>query len=147
MGGIDLDPASSHLANQFVNAEKYFTIQDDGLKQNWHGRIWLNPPYSHPQIQQFTEMAVHKYESTEIEQATISVNNATETKWFQAILKKCSAICFLEGRVKFINKEGKNSFSPLQGQAIIYLGKRVREFATEFNSLGTVLVLWPSAER
>lgn len=44
MGEIDLDPASSELANKTVRAEKFYTINSDGLTKEWHGRIWLNPP-------------------------------------------------------------------------------------------------------
>jgi ParB family chromosome partitioning protein len=46
MGAIDLDPASCEAANEIVRATTFFTIRDDGLKLPWHGRIWLNPPYS-----------------------------------------------------------------------------------------------------
>jgi phage N-6-adenine-methyltransferase len=26
--------------------QTYFTRKQDGLKQRWHGKAWLNPPYS-----------------------------------------------------------------------------------------------------
>ena len=50
MGGIDLDPASCELANMTVKAAKYYTKEDDGLAQEWHGNVWLNPPYGREQI-------------------------------------------------------------------------------------------------
>jgi len=45
MNGIDLDPASSHIANKHVKAKLIFTIEDDGLKQNWFGNVWMNHPF------------------------------------------------------------------------------------------------------
>lgn len=45
MGGIDLDPASNEIAQHWIRAARYFTINDNGLEMPWHGRVWLNPPY------------------------------------------------------------------------------------------------------
>ena len=44
MGRIDLDPASCRVANRTIRAEKYFTAKSDGLRRNWFGRVFLNPP-------------------------------------------------------------------------------------------------------
>ena len=44
MKGIDLDPASCAKANKVVNATKYFCKRQDGLRQEWRGRVFLNPP-------------------------------------------------------------------------------------------------------
>ena len=45
MGGIDLDVASSKVANEYVEAKEFFTPSDDGLNcQQWYGSVYLFPP-------------------------------------------------------------------------------------------------------
>lgn len=42
---IDLDPASCKRANdRIVKAKRFFTKRDNGFLQEWHGRVFLNPP-------------------------------------------------------------------------------------------------------
>lgn len=44
-GKIDLDPASSPHANTLVCAERFFTEEDNGLKQAWKAKsVYLYPP-------------------------------------------------------------------------------------------------------
>lgn len=136
MGGIDLDPASCDLANSLVRATKYFTAQTNGLTQKWYGRVWLNPPYSQPLISQFSAAVVSKRD--EYEQACVLVNNATDTDWLQNILAISDAVCFLRGRVKFIDKDGEPTGAPLQGQVVVYVGANASEFANVFGGLGWV---------
>ena len=139
MGTIDVDPASSDAANKIVKAEKYFTINDDGLKQNWYGNVWMNPPYSQPLITQFCNLLVEKYKDGEVEQACVLVNNATETQHYQTMLEEAKAVCFIKGRVKFIDKDGNSSGAPLQGQTILYFGNEAQVFAENFSYFGRVL--------
>lgn len=43
---FDIDPCSPCKGeNAPVWARQHFTQAEDGLAQNWHGRVWLNPPY------------------------------------------------------------------------------------------------------
>lgn len=45
MSGIDLDPASSDVANEYVNADTYYTPSEDGLNEKeWFGKVYLFPP-------------------------------------------------------------------------------------------------------
>ena len=44
LGEFDLDP-SSPINRPFETAKNYYTILDNGLAQEWEGRVWCNPPY------------------------------------------------------------------------------------------------------
>lgn len=138
MNGIDLDPASSELANGIVKAGNYYTAEDDGLTKDWDGNIWMNPPYAQPLITQFSEKLVN--ELPNINQACVLVNNATETGWLQGMMRKCDAICFLTGRVKFIDTDGNSTGAPLQGQVVLYFGENVNGFYNEFKGQGICMM-------
>ena len=138
MGGIDTDPATSEIANRVVQADTIYTADDDGRDKPWAGRVWMNPPYAQPLIADFSEAVASKYESGEIEQACILVNNATETAWFQRMLSAASAVCFPRSRVRFLDPYG-NPGAPLQGQAVIYMGDRPKAFCSAFAEQGAVL--------
>lgn len=138
LGGFDLDPASSDLANKTVGAERYFTADDNGLELPWPaGRLWMNPPYSQPLVAQFCEKFVDAVSqgSTGI----VLVNNATETAWFQGLADGATSVCFLRGRVKYLNDKGIPANTPLQGQALVYFGPDASRFKEVFSSLGLVL--------
>jgi phage N-6-adenine-methyltransferase len=137
-GEIDVDPASCDYAQRTVRANTYFTKRENGLVQDWTGRVWINPPYSYPEIEQFTKRLMNQYDEGITTEAVLLVNNSTDTDWFQALL--CNyTVCFTDGRVKFEHPE-RDTFATRQGQAFFYLGSRVREFAEAFSRFGVVMV-------
>jgi phage N-6-adenine-methyltransferase len=42
-GGFDLDVAA---ATHNAKCARWYSIEDEGLRQPWRGRVWCNPPYS-----------------------------------------------------------------------------------------------------
>lgn len=104
MGSIDLDPASCATANKTVSANAFYTAEDDGLSQEWSGNVWLNAPYD--QIQKFASKLL---ESEKVTRAIVLTNNATETRWFQSLLEKASALVFHLGRLRFTKPDGTAS--------------------------------------
>jgi len=139
LGEIDLDPASSEIANRTVKARDFYSVERDGLKEVWRGRVWMNPPYAAGLIDKFTEKLALHYSNGDVSEAIVLVNNATETGWFQSILVHASAVCFVKKRIRYIDADGNQASSPLQGQAILYLGKNPDSFTSNFFGFGKVL--------
>ena len=138
LGGIDLDPATHDAAQEVVKAEKYFTKEDDGLSLDWHGRVWLNPPYAQPLIAQFVSKMVAERLASHVTAAIMLTHNYTDTEWFHEAATTADAICFTRGRVKFYSPDGAVA-APTQGQAFFYFGSNVRLFTAQFKSVGFVV--------
>lgn len=140
MGSIDCDPASSEIAQKTVRAAVFYTKGDDGLAQTWHGNVWMNPPYSQPAVKQFCDALAAFVRSGDVTQACVLINNVTETQYGQTLLGLCAATCFPRGRVGFTDPQGRAGRSaPLQGQMVLYFGKRTPAFLREFAEKGVCL--------
>jgi DNA N-6-adenine-methyltransferase (Dam) len=138
MGRIDLDPASNPLANNVVQAERFFTEDRDGLNGEWRGRVWLNPPYGN-RCPLFVAKLQDEYESGRVTEAILLVNAySTETRWFQPLLRR--PICFTDHRINFYRPSGTASSGATHGSAFVYFGAREREFIATFRTLGAITV-------
>ena len=99
LGDFDLDPCSP-IERHSNTAKKHYTIIDDGLKQEWSGRVWCNPPYGRECVKWLKKCAEHGNSMT-------LIFARTETRmFFDEVWDKASAILFLKGRLKFYNTEG-----------------------------------------
>ena len=134
MGEIDLDPASSEIANKTVQAKTYYTKTDNGLDKAWAGTVFCNPPYASDLIKKFAAKFASHITDGSIS-GIILINNATETAWFRELIDCASAVVFTTGRIKFLDPQG-NPGAPLQGQAIIYGGDAPQAFIAEFVKFG-----------
>lgn len=138
MNGIDLDPASCPDANKTIRAKKFYTKEDDGLVQNWHGRVFLNPPYGRAGPD-FIEKLYNEYGST-ISEAIVLVNSsATDANWFQPMFE--GIICFTDHRIDFDSPHEKPT-SSTHGSCFIYFGPNEEKFAEIFSRFGNVVKRW-----
>jgi ParB family chromosome partitioning protein len=139
LGTIDLDPASSALANETVRASTWYGVEHDGLAQRWQGRVWMNPPYARGLIERFVERLMECHVAGDVPDALILVNNATDTRWFHHLQSAPHRHTLaLSYRVKFVSPEGRDP-NAMQGQVLVYLGSRRAEFALAFSAHGVVL--------
>lgn len=137
MGEIDLDPATCESAQETVQAQAYYTKQDNGLAQPWAGRVWLNPPYSTPAIRHFVSKLIDEHDKGNVTEAVILTNNSSDTGWFHDLLSRYPA-CFTRGRVQFW-RPNHEDFGARQGQTLFYLGRNVDLFKQVFSQFGQVV--------
>ena len=91
---FDLDPCSPPRGTGIVPADRFLSIEDDGLSTPWHGRVWLNPPYGSP-APWVEKLAFHGDGI-----ALLPVDTSTDV-WHKHVVT-ADAMCFLKGRLKFI---------------------------------------------
>jgi phage N-6-adenine-methyltransferase len=139
LGGIDLDPATTPKANETVRAARIYTKRDDALllKHEWHGRVFLNPPYAQPLIKDFVRKMVSEYKKGHVTAGIMLTHNYTDATWFHEAASAADAICFTLGRVLFYKTTGKVS-NPTQGQIFLYFGNEIEAFRAEFSKVGLV---------
>ena len=132
LGCIDLDPATSKLANQTVRAARIFTREDDGLAHEWRGRVFLNPPYGDV-IGQWTQKLVAEFEAGRVSSAVALLPGRIDTAWFQPLFDY--AICAIRGRLRFSNADAATFPS-----VAVYFGSDLGRFVETFSSVGVILV-------
>jgi phage N-6-adenine-methyltransferase len=99
--------AAASAAN--AKCERYWTIEDDGLAQPWAAeRVWLNPPYSHPNIGRWIRKAWAETDAALI--VMLLPANRTEQVWWQAAVEPFRdrpdgylRTEFLPGRLRFLS--------------------------------------------
>jgi phage N-6-adenine-methyltransferase len=139
LGTIDLDPASSEAAQTVVQATQWFDREQDGVQQDWHGSVWLNPPYSAPLISPFIDTALREWDAGRVTQMLILVNDQTDAAWYQTLLRQAAAVCHLARRVAFWHPQRAGE-TPRQGQTVFYFGGDEARFAEVFAPQGTLMI-------
>jgi hypothetical protein len=145
-GTINLDPFSSAVANEVVQADLFYDEAADAFSQDWGtgskgGTIFMNPPYSAGLAARAVMRMLDEYEAGTFTQGVFLVNNATETKWFQRALGVAAAFCLTDHRISFWDEQGKSRSGNTRGQAFVYLGHRPWAFMDAFSEHGTTVLL------
>ena len=118
-----LDPCATERS---ALCDKFFTSDEDGLKQSWKGeRVFCNPPYGR-------EISKWVYKSlAEVcngcELVVMLIPARTDTRYFHDYILGKTEIRFLKGRLKFIDldfqgdeKDRKVSSAPFPSMLVIY---------------------------
>jgi phage N-6-adenine-methyltransferase len=96
--GFNLDVCANQNNAKCSN---FFSIEDNGLEQEWRGSCWMNPPYGREIIHWMRKA----YESSLCGATVVCLVPArTDTKWWHEYAMK-GDIEFIKGRLKFGNSK------------------------------------------
>ena len=93
---FDVDVAAPIGGVDWLPAKKHYSLIDDGLKQDWQGIVWMNPPYSKP-TPWIDKFLAHKN--------GIALLPFMKSKWFERIWNEAEAIIPLPINLKFNHAE------------------------------------------
>ena len=123
---FDLDPCSPPIQRYKTNAKHHYTLPyNDGLKDPWFGEVWLNPPYGRG-IEKWTDKMYEHNKGVLLTHVT-----ALPNRWFHRSFDKMTAICFIKGRVNFINGLGQSAGASSQGQMLMAFGEKSKKAVLE----------------
>lgn len=101
-----------------AKCKNYFTPEIDGLKQEWSGVCWMNPPYGR-EVGVWIEKAYK--ESFKGVTVVCLIPSRTDTKYWHNYCMKSNEIRFIKGRLKF--GDSKNS-APFPSAIVIFNGEQ-----------------------
>lgn len=135
LGEFDLDPCSP-LNRPWDTAKHHYTIEDDGLAQEWFGRVWCNPPYGPPMAKWLDRISTHS------EGGLALIFARTETKaFFDYVWDRADALLFIKGRIKFYTPEGKEGGTAGSPSVLIAYGQREVETLEKCHIAGKLIKL------
>lgn len=108
---------------------RYFTPEQDGLKQEWTGVCWMNPPYGR-EIGKWIRKA---YESAQKNGAIVVclIPARTCTGWWHEYVMRAAEVRFVRGRLKF---GGTKENAPFPSAVVVF--KKTNE-PTKFSSMSS----------
>ena len=115
-----LDPCATE---NNAKCDNFFTVDDDGLKQDWSGNIvFCNPPYGRA----IKEWVKKSYEESLKKNTTVVmlIPSRTDTIYFHDFIYGKAEIRFIKGRLKF--GDTKNS-APFPSIVVIYRNNEVSD--------------------
>lgn len=117
LGHFDTDPCVP-IDNKVQTADIMYNKNDDGLKQEWKGRVWLNPPYSQPLINMFVEKLAEHGNGI-----ALLMPKFGSVMFRKFVYPKCDGIFILEKRIKFYDYNWVQQKSPVSISILVAYGK------------------------
>ena len=101
-----------------TKCKKFFTPEDDSLKQEWTGVCWCNPPYGR-NVGEWVKKAA----TSNAALIVMLLPARTDTAWFYDwVLTNAKSIEFIRGRLKFSLDGEKGQSAPFPSMLVTFYG-------------------------
>lgn len=117
---FDLDVAAPIEGPRYVPAAYWY--HQDGLAQPWFGFVWMNPPYGHNR-----DKLLWGSKFFEHGDGIALLPDRTSAPWWQHLAPHATAICFVNGKIKFERPDGSRGEQPGNGTCLFAAGSRGAE--------------------
>lgn len=99
-GAFDLDPCATR---QNAKAPAYFTRQTNGLRQEWWGNVFANPPYGRGLGDWFAKAAAESVREDCQVVGLVPANNTDTSFWHKWVLDRgAHEVLFVRRRIHFL---------------------------------------------
>lgn len=139
LGRFDLDPCAAPEPRPWATADRHITLPEDGLRAEWHGRVWCNPPFGREASRWLARMADHG-------NGIALIPARTETAMFYStVWAHAEAVLFMRGRPHFHRPDGSRAAAN-SGAPICLVAYGIANVAAlERSGLGVVVTVPRSA--
>jgi hypothetical protein len=148
LGRIELDPMSNAAAQQIIQADVYYTKDDDCFCQVWQGRTFLNPAGG--LVKNAWHALMDAYNAGDVPAFVWIGFNLEQLQTLQHAINPRQAyagptpiefpICIPYNRLAFEDADGVPQESPTHANYICYGGRSIATFVQQFGGFGVCSV-------
>jgi hypothetical protein len=121
-GTIELDPCSNPHAQEKIGANVAYFEEHDGLERDWHGKGFMNPPYSQPKVTKFCEKLAKHHTEGDVPMAVAIINSTTDTNAYHALAKTARFEAHPNRRINFWHRDTTSEDYNRHKQTVFFFG-------------------------
>lgn len=135
LGAFDLDPCAAAQNPAWV-APRFYTKEHDGLRSEWSGRVFMNPPFSN------TIPWIERHADHLLGISLVPFRGESQV-WRRVVWKRAQAIFLIHGRMRFCNPDGSTTTGrPLGSVALISWTPEEVQTLERITVAGILLTSW-----
>jgi len=144
LGPIELDPATCKLPQMWIKAKRYFTVDDDGLAQDWGCRtLFMNPPYGKTGNMSNQEIWMDKLITSlpRIGACIALTKTVPGYQWWTKLWRGAwpGHLCITDDRLAFVASNGTARGKSKAASSFWYYGPHADRFQAVFDESGRVV--------